>query len=193
MNTIAKMSLRGQEGEGRRAEARPTVAACEARSRGPSLERQPLSDRRTAVARMLAARSARRRQVPPAAARRVGPGRATWSLARYPQAGWTSRRRGGARCAGRLLPLEHLCRNSRWRGHPSATLQGLRLMLALAMAHEHLIRFDQACYQGCAATGTHGARQCWARSTLLVGGSRTVASGALETDLGLPGRAFDRC
>jgi hypothetical protein len=34
-------------------------------------------------------------------------------------------------------------------------LQGLRLMLALAMAHEHLIRFDQACYQGCAATGTH--------------------------------------
>lgn len=34
-------------------------------------------------------------------------------------------------------------------------LQGLRLTLALAMAHEHLIRCDKACYQGCAAAGTH--------------------------------------
>ena len=34
-------------------------------------------------------------------------------------------------------------------------LQGLRLTLALAMAHEHLIRFDKACYQGRAAAGTH--------------------------------------
>jgi hypothetical protein len=33
--------------------------------------------------------------------------------------------------------------------------QGLRLTLALAMAHEHLIRFDKACYHGCAAAGMH--------------------------------------
>ena len=58
----------GQEGEGRRAAARPTVAACGARSHGPAPERQPLSDRRTAVARVVAAMSARRRQVPLAAA-----------------------------------------------------------------------------------------------------------------------------
>src|SRR5262250_2340952 len=63
MNTIAKMEMRGQEGKGRRAEARPTVAACGARHRGPSPERQPLGDRRTAVARGLAARPARRRNV----------------------------------------------------------------------------------------------------------------------------------
>ena len=34
-------------------------------------------------------------------------------------------------------------------------LQGVRLTLALVMAHEHLIRFGKACYQGCAAAGTH--------------------------------------
>ncbi len=39
------------------------------------------------------------------------PGRAAWSLARSPRSGWTPRRRGGARRAGRLLPLDHLGRN----------------------------------------------------------------------------------
>jgi hypothetical protein len=34
-------------------------------------------------------------------------------------------------------------------------LQGLRLTLALAMAPEHLIRCDKACYQGGAAASTH--------------------------------------
>ena len=67
------------------------VAACEARSRGPSLERQPLSDRRTAVARVLAARSARRRQVPPAVAATRWARPSYLVPARYPQAGWTSR------------------------------------------------------------------------------------------------------
>jgi hypothetical protein len=39
-------------------------------------------------------------------------------------------------------------------------LQGLRLTLALAMAPAHLIRCDKACYQGCAAAGTH-VGQTW--------------------------------
>ena len=37
-------------------------------------------------------------------------------------------------------------------------LQGLRLMLALAMTPEHLMRCDKACYQICAAVRMHGGQ-----------------------------------
>jgi hypothetical protein len=59
------------------------------------------------------------------------------------------------------------------RKHP---LQGARLTLALAMAHEHLRRFVRPATWDVRPPVRMSARHGWARSTLLLGGSRTMAS-----------------
>jgi hypothetical protein len=67
MNTITKMDTYRQ-GSGRDCRAEARLAVSHGGDQGVAPERQPLSDRRMARARVLAARSARRRQVLPAAA-----------------------------------------------------------------------------------------------------------------------------
>src|SRR5438093_6610119 len=67
MNTIPKMNT-CRQGRCRDCRAEARLAVSHGGDQGVAPSRQPLSDRRTARARVLAARSARRRQVRPAAA-----------------------------------------------------------------------------------------------------------------------------
>lgn len=143
------MAVRGQEGEGRRAEAQPPVAECGARSRGPAPERQPYSGREGVGGQIGAAQAGAASGCRDA----LGPAELHGPLRGIPHQGGHP---GVAGARGLLEGFYHWITCAETHVGAAIRKQPLEgLCLTLALAHEHLIRFDKACYQRCAAAGTH--------------------------------------